>query len=494
MNQFIKNFNNSIKKTIFKVQNKTNNKFQISNFNKYLITLISLLFIYLFYLSIPVLYDKTWLQNNIENQLLKEFKINFSTSSNISYRILPTPHFLIKDSKIFKESGDKITLLSEIKNLKVFVTQTNFFDKAKMQLKEIKINNANFTLLKDDFKLLYDISSNKLSNKKIEINNSNIFFKDNSNEIITIVKVNKAFLFFDNEKLLNLFNLHADIFKIPFIFNLKSQTDSSENKEIDISAKALKLKIFNQYNKVNKNFISGKNIISFLNSTVSTKYNIEEDLISFESRKSRLNKFQINYSGKFSIKPFDLNLDIDLGNYKISKILYINSALLELIKTELLFNENISINTSIITSSTAKEEIFQNAKINFNIINGKINFNKTRLINKKIGLIDLENSNLFYKDDKLTLNTDIIVDIKSSEELFSFLQTNKKFRKKIKNILINLDYDFLTNQIAFNNIKIDNNDISDELLRIIEGFNDNNFNNLNRSRRLLNELLEAYEG
>ena len=168
--------------------------------------------------------------------------------------------------------------------------------------------------------------------------------------------------------------------------------------------------------------------------------------------------------------------------------------MLELIKTELLFNENISINTSIITSSTAKEEIFQNAKINFNIINGKINFNKTRLINKKIGLIDVENSNLFYKDDKLTLNTDIIVDIKSSEELFSFLQTNKKFRKKIKNILINLDYDFLTNQIAFNNIKIDNNDISDELLRIIEGFNDNNFNNLNRSRRLLNELLEAYEG
>ena len=84
MKYFVKNFNNLIKKTIFKVQNKTNNKFIISNFNKYLITFISLLFFYLFYLLLPTLYDKSWVQSSIENQLLKEFKINFSTSSNIS--------------------------------------------------------------------------------------------------------------------------------------------------------------------------------------------------------------------------------------------------------------------------------------------------------------------------------------------------------------------------------------------------------------------------
>ena len=95
MKNHIKNFNNLIKNTIFKVQNKTNNNFQISNFNKCIITFICLLFFYLFYLSIPVLYDKKWVQNNIESTLLKEFKINFNTSSDVSYRILPKPHFLI---------------------------------------------------------------------------------------------------------------------------------------------------------------------------------------------------------------------------------------------------------------------------------------------------------------------------------------------------------------------------------------------------------------
>ena len=122
----IKNLHNLIKKTIFKVQNKSNNKYQISNFNKFLITFISLLFFYLFYLSIPVLYDKNFVQNKIENQLLKEFKINFSTSSQISYRILPKPHFLLKDVKIFKEE-EKIALFAEIKNLKVFIFQKKFF-------------------------------------------------------------------------------------------------------------------------------------------------------------------------------------------------------------------------------------------------------------------------------------------------------------------------------------------------------------------------------
>ena len=69
MKQIVKNFNNLIKKTIFKLENKTNNKFQVSTFNKYVIAIISILFIYIFYLLIPLLYDKNWLQNKIIEKL-----------------------------------------------------------------------------------------------------------------------------------------------------------------------------------------------------------------------------------------------------------------------------------------------------------------------------------------------------------------------------------------------------------------------------------------
>jgi hypothetical protein len=497
MKMFILNFNNLIKKTIFKVQNKTNTKFQISNFNKYLITIIALLFFYLFYLSIPALYSKTWVQRNIENQLLKEFKINFSISSDISYRILPKPHFLIKDSKIFKEVLDKKISLSNIKNLKVFISQRNLFDKEKLSLKYVKIDNANFSLLRDDFKLLKDSSNNKFSSKKIEIEDSNIFFKDTSDEVITIMKISKAFLSLDTENMLNLFNLKGEVFNIPFTFDFKKEFNSSKKTYFEIIAKSLKLNILDVYSSSEVNEDYGNNITSLSNSKIITNYTIEDNVVTFNSIRSKIKNEKVKYDGKLSINPFDLNLNINIENYqlsKLSKLFNINSILNELIKTELLFNDNISINTSITTTSNENSKIFQNAKINFSIINGKINFNKTRLINKKIGLVELDNSNLSFKKDRLILNTDIMIELKNSDELFSLLQTNKKFRKSIKNISANLDYDFLTNQVEFNNIKIDNNEVSDKLYGIIEGSDNNNFGNWNKSKRLLNEFFKNYEG
>ena len=192
MIQFIKIFNNFVKRTIFKVKNKTNNNFNISSFNMYLITIVTSLFIYLFYLMIPLLYDKTWIQTNIESKLLGEFKINLSTSADISYRILPAPHFLIKDSKIFVSDEGKEKSIAEIKDFKMFLKQRNFFDKEKMDIKKIVINNANFSLLRNDLKLLSEYINKKFSNKKIQINKSNIFFRDNFGDIISIIKVDKT--------------------------------------------------------------------------------------------------------------------------------------------------------------------------------------------------------------------------------------------------------------------------------------------------------------
>ena len=506
MKQLVKKFNNLIYTTIFKVKNKTNDKLQlfnvkkktnnkllISKFNKYLITLISLLFFYLFYLSIPVLYGKNWVQKNIENQLLKDFKIFFSLSSDISYRILPSPHYLIKDSKILKED-DKTVSLAEIKTLKVFVSQRNFFDKEKLMLKHIKLKNAVFILLREDLGSLKNSTNNKFSNKKIEIKKSNIIFKNNLNEIISIIKISDASLFYNDENLSNLFKLQGDIFNVPFNFNYHKNFNLLNSEEINFVAKKLKLNIFNIHNYEEDNNNKGENIISFLNSKINTDYKIENDIVIFNSNDSRIKNSNASYNAKMTVNPFNLNLNIHLDSYKLHKIFDPNFILYELIKTELLFNDNISMSSSITSNPNLRNKIFQNAKINFNIADGKLNIDKTRLINNKIGFLEFENSNLSYKSNLLILNTDIMVNINNSEKLFSLLQTNKKFRKPITSILINLDYNFLTKGINFNNIKIDNKKISDELLRIIEGFNDNDINNLNKTKRLLNTFFESYEG
>ena len=494
MKQIAKNFNNLIKKTIFKVQNKTNTKFKISTFNKFLITFIGILFFYIFYLLLPLLYDKGWVKDNIETKLLSEFKIDLSSFKDISYRILPAPHYLIKDSKILLNSLKNPESIADVKNFKIFISQKNLFNKEKMTIKNITINEANFFLLRSDFKILNNSNNNKFSNKKIEIKKSNIFFKDNLEEIIAIVKINRAILFFEDKELLNLFNLKGNVFTIPFTLEVKNTNDLTKKKEINFKAKSLNLNVFNESVVEQNNQVIGKNIISFLNSTISTQYEVDDKFITFISNSSRINGSKIKYNGELSINPFDLNLNIILNDYKISQLFKRNSIFTELLKSELFFNENITLNTSLIVKSNTKNQIFHKAEIYFTIKNGKINLDNTKFINNDIGLFKLDNSNVFYENNKLVLNTDLLLDVKDSNRLFSFLNTSKKSRKEIRNILINLNYDFLSNEIQFNNIKINNSDMEGQFLNIIDGFKDNSSNNLIKSRRLFNELFDVYDG
>ena len=170
--KFLKYFNFLIKKILFKHKDKTNNIFtskinlKISNFNKSLIASISLLFIYLFYLSIPSLYNKTWVQNTIEDKLLDDFKINFSTSSTITYKILPSPHFSVENVKILNNDSGSLKVISEIKQLNIFISQKNFFNKDKLKIRKISINEANFYVQKKDFNFFDNLLKKKFSQKK----------------------------------------------------------------------------------------------------------------------------------------------------------------------------------------------------------------------------------------------------------------------------------------------------------------------------------------
>jgi len=483
MKKIVKNFNNFIKKTIFKVENKTNDKFHVSNFSKYIIAIIVVLFIYIFYLLIPLLYDKNWVQNKIVTKLSAEFNINLSNSFDISYRILPKPHYLIKDTK---------TTFAEIKDLAVYISQNNFFNKDSIRINEVVIEGANFSLLNNNLKMLYKNSENKFSKKKIKINNSNIFLKDNLNELISIIKISKALLFFDEKNLFNLFNLNGEAFNVPFELNY--QNEINLQKKIKIKSPDLKLEIINKFFKKDEDLNSGINNISILNSSINTKFSIKDQILIFQSDGSRVYNSKIDYNGQLTINPFDLDLKINLDDYKISNLFTSNSIINEFIKSGLLFNENISLNILVNIDSTKKDKIFNEAKLELRVLNGKISFDKSVFINNNIGLIEVSNSDLFLEKDKLILTANLSINIKNTDRLYSFLNTNKRLRKDIKNIKLNIIYDFLGNEIAFKNIKIDDNKVSDQFYNIAEGFNDNNSNNLTKSRRLLNELIGLYDG
>ena len=429
-------------------------KSQISNINIIVITFISLLFIYLFYLSIPTLYNKAWIQTKLENQLLEKFKINFSTSYDISYHILPSPHFLIKNSKMFRNNDEKMQKLAEIKKLKIFINQSNFFNKETIVVKKLLIDDANFSFFKEDLIFIKERSHKKFSNKNIFINNSKIFFKSSEDETITIIKVKQALLFYDEIKKINQLKLKGEIFNLPFVFNLNKEFFEQKKSLITMEIKKLKLKIFNE-SKITNDLVDGLINLSLFNLKNKTKYSIDKNLIIFGSNNSQPKNSNLNYEGEISFKPFDFNVNINLKEYNLPKLFDVDSIIFALIQSELLFNENVTANIVVKIDSNKNSEIFKSSIVNLNIINNKINFNNTKLINKKIGFAELKNSNLFIENNKLILNTDIEINIENTKKLFSFFLTPKNSRKKIKKILINLDYNFLEKQLNINNLKID---------------------------------------
>jgi hypothetical protein len=495
-------FNSFIKKKLINYKNKIKNNFfndsksKISNFNKLLITVISLLFIYLFYLLIPTLYDKSWVQNTLENKLLNEFKTNFSFSSDISYEILPSPHFTIKNAKMLNDDKNKPKELAEIKKLEIFITQKNFFDKENFKIKKIMIKNANFSINKDDFDYINNFIVKKLSHKKIAIKKGKIFYRNYANEIISLTKILNLSLFYDHEKAFNVLNLKGEIFKLPFFLEINNEISKTGNKFIKIKSKKIKLQVVNNSKKNSDETIEGLNTFSVFNSKFNTSYNYKDNLLKFNSSKSLSSNYNINYSGKLSFKPFDLVIDAKLKNLKIGKMINADSVYTEIFKNNILFNKNISAKISI-NSIENNNKLFDFAKIVLNVNNGKINFNQTGFFNERIGQLKIVDSNLFLQNNDLILNSKIVIDLKNSSKFYSLLQTPKKSRTPLSKIEINLDYSLHNDKIIINKVKFNDIKPGQNFQNLISIFNNqevNNYKNFIKNKNLFNKLIEAYSG
>ena len=496
-------FESKLKKIFIKFKrltNKKNNileyklKHVISSFNKYVISFISLLFIYLFYLTIPSLYDKTWVQNTFEKKLIKQFRINFSVSSDISYEILPSPHFIIKNAKIFNNDLNDPKEFSEIKKLKVFIYQKNFFNKDKLKIKKVLIDEANISLQKGDFNFLDNLAEKKFSNKKLYIRNSNLFYKDDNNKTIFIIQIPKFSLFYDDLKFVNKLNLKGEIFNIPFLLNFDKDLNQKKNTT-SISSKKLKIRFENESQKIDK-VTKGFNELSILNYRLFSSYKVDNNNFKFKSRDTKLSSNELEYNGKLNFDPFDLAISIHIDDFKIQNLLDTNSFLIQLLKSGQLFQNNINSRISINASNVVDLKILDDLKINFNIINGKINFNSSQIVSNKIGNLTLTNSKLNFQSDDLILSGDFNLSVNKSKNFYSFFQTPKNRRKPISNIFFKVNFDISNRNLKLINLKIDGNEANNEMKNLLNNFNsrqNSKIENVIELKNFVNKILVSYD-
>ena len=489
---FINTFNKAL--SFKKIKFNKLNKF--SNFSKILIFSISLLFLYLFYLSIPSLYDKGRLQNDLTKMLLKEFKLDISVSSDISYSILPKPHILIKDAKIFDNNKDSPKEISQIKKLKIFISQKYFLNQNNLFIKNILIQDANFSFQNKDFDFLKSFTTKVFSKKRLKVEKSNFFFKDIDENTINITSIKKLILNFDEKDLQNQIILNGKIFNNNF--NLKWYKDFKEENKIITFLNFDRLKIFLKNTILNSDKIKkGTNELSIRNKKILTSFEIKEKNIEFKSQKLKLINAPYDYNGRVSFKPFDMNLSINLERIDFEKLLISNFLFLEFIKTGVLFNQNLNLQVVVASDKVEYIKKFDTTKIYLNFLNGKMNLDNSELISKKIGKIILEKSNIYLNEnDELIFSGSFKFSIKDNKEFYKTLQTPKKFRKDINKINIGLEYNLINNDFDILDIRFNNSE--ENLAEIVDNsIQDLKFDeNVNwiTIKKLSNKILNNYDG
>ena len=475
-----------------------NFKFTISNFNKYLIVSISILFIYLFYLSIPTIYNKDLLQKELSKKIISNYNLNISLSSDINYLILPSPHFLIKNAKIFNNSSTIPEELGQIKKLKVFISKKSLMKQKHMRITKILIKDANFSISNDNLNFYYNYINNRLSENRIEIKNSNFFFKNNTDETVSILFVPNSNLFFDKEKKINKMSGNGEIFQVPISFKWKKEFNENKTKNFIFNIEPLSLHFENKSIVSEKNGDKGENIINLGNAKLITNYSFKENSILLDSINSKVFNNFIKYDGKINIKPFFINLNINIEKINLHKIIVKTPIIKEILFSKIIFDENLSAKIKL-DSKNIKNKLFDSMKLNLHIDGGSINLNESILLNEKIGKLNLKNSSFLFENDELIFNGYFNFKIKNQNEFYRTFVVPKRNRKLLENIDFSIEYNLLKNQlkiidITLNNKTTDNIDNIEEILQTYNTQDRMQITNWIDLKNFVNKIFDNYFG
>ena len=470
INNFFTHYFNKINEFIKVVKHKYNN---ISSFNRYLISFITILFLYLFFLSIPSLYDKGPLQAKLNKIINKEYNINLSLSPDIKYNILPKPHFVIENVKFYSNDTTSPKELGQIKNLKVFISQKNFFKKNKIKINSISLNNANFLVDKQDIKYFQRFLGEKFSSHKFFVTNSKFFFIDDNKSVVSLFPISKLKLIYNEKNSKNLLSSKGEFFTIPYNLEWNKNFATKINSTL-FKLNKLNLKIENITSKINQDTLSIKNFVFFRNIEVQSNILVKKKLVEIRSNEnSKIKNNKLSYNGKIDLNPFYLNMNLNLEKLDFKKNIFANTFLRNLFTLEQLYDENLNAKLNLKINNLVKSKLFDSSRLIVNFKNGSIDFDNS-IFNGDMGNLNLVDSNIENIKGDLIFSGNFVFSIISKNQFYRLFQINKKNRKKINNIYFDINYNLTKDKIILSNLIFDPGKIKseEELLNFLDINND----------------------
>ena len=380
---------------------------------------------------------------------MEKFNIDFKLSQNLNYNFLPRPHFTNKDSIILNDQN-KIT---EIKNLKIYVSLNNLFSLKKLKVNNVILEKANFDLNYQNYDFFLKLLKANFKDSSFEIRDSNVFFKTKDDEVLFINKILNMKYFHDLKTLNNIVISKNEIFNIPY--HLELFDNKIENKIFsEFNLNLFKLKIENELDYSNKIKNGSAQLISG-QSKSNVSYTINKNSFIF-NLFDRANTPNFLYKVNFNFNPFYSNLQGNTKEIDLSSLFNANALLAELLKSEILNNANLNFNLGINANKFKKYQGFNNIFLNSIIEEGLIDIDNTKFDWKNYANFKILDSLIHVKNSELVLDGKLEIIIKDSQEIYKTLLTPKNYRTEIEKIELNFNYNFDQKILNLSDIKIDN--------------------------------------
>jgi len=464
---------------------------EISHFNRYLILLITFLFLFLFYISIPTFYNFESLQKQLAIKIQEKYKLNIVLSKKISYRILPSPFFEISNSSLYLEEKDILNEFGKIEKLKIFISARSLYKQEEIKINKILFQDSVFNLNENSWKFFKNYFQTQISEKKIIIKKSKIFIKKNLDYgALAIFTVNNLDTFYDDKKNQNVFNAAGTMFNTPFNLKWKNDLNIFGNSKFIIKFNEINIAIKNNLRKkiLKNNFQhEGSQTLNFIGSEIKTNYKFNNKLLSFQSEDSKVNNKPVTLHGTINFHPFFFDIHVDLKNADLFKLFNPKFLINDLMNSNIYLHNNFNGKLSININKITRNKIFDFAKFNINFKNGKLIFDKTELISKKFGTLQLYDSQLIELDKKNVLKTNAILNIDDQRNFYQRFQISKNLRKPIDKIYLEIEKDLNSEDlkiykfnISFQDKNYSTQNVETYLKNINYEFNIDNIYDLNK--------------
>ena len=480
----------SINNTIESYFNKL--KFFILNFkkiksqynNKGFIIFGIIFILILGYFLLPTIYDNKIIQSKIKDQIYNQYNFEIKFNEKVKYALFPKPYFFTNNLLIL----DNKKTIAEVKKFKTFISLDSLFKMNYVNIKDVIFNDTEFNLNKDNVNFFKKLFLRKPNKNNIIIKNSTVFFKNLSDEVLFLGKINSSKFFYDEKKLNNNLISKNEIFNLPFLLKLEND-NLKDYLLVELESKKIRLDIINEID-FSEEIKKGIMDISIFNKKTFINYILDNKSLSFSSKDKK--NF---YNGKIDFKPFFLSADFNYEILNLKNLLNDDSFLFEIIRSEVLNNKNLNLRINFFLKNIINLQQLNSLKLNIEIIEGNINFSNSHIMWNDDFKISLRNSLLSYDKNQINLIGKINIDFNNIDDFFSSFQIKKINRKQVKEIEFDFVYNIDNKKINFDNPRIDKNS-NLNVEKFLQNFNLENekFFNKITFKNFVNDFFDAYAG